>query len=58
MKRLDHAEEVRRQIREKEQLKVAERHSFFEEGVRINEEARARRNKLDSIKQKKLSELR
>lgn len=57
-KRLDHAKEVRKQIRQKEQIKASDRHSFFEEGVRINEEARARRNKLDTIKQKKLSELR
>ncbi|XP_038065130.1 cilia- and flagella-associated protein 45-like [Patiria miniata] len=57
-KRLRHAEDVRKQIRQKEQLKVSERHSFFEEGVRLNEEARARRSKLDAIKQKKLDELR
>lgn len=56
--RLDHAEEVRRQIREKEQLKVADRTAFFEEGVKINEEARMRRAKLDEIKRKKLDELR
>ncbi|PIK54624.1 putative coiled-coil domain-containing protein [Apostichopus japonicus] len=56
--RLDHAESVRRQIREKEQLRIADRTAFFEEGVRINEEARARRAKLDDIKRKKLTELR
>ena len=57
-KRLLHAEDVRKQIRQKEQLKIGERHSFFEEGVKINEEARARRARLDNIKGKKLKELR
>lgn len=56
--RLTHAEAVRRQIREKEQIRITDRTAFFEEGVRINEEARARRAKLDDIKRKKLNELR
>ncbi|XP_072049363.1 cilia- and flagella-associated protein 45-like [Amphiura filiformis] len=57
-KRLDHAEDVRKQIRQKEQLKVGERNAFFEEGVKIKEEANARRARLDNIKGKKLKELR
>ena len=58
VKRLYHAEDVRKQIREKEQLKVGERNAFFEEGVKIKEEANARRARLDNIKGKKLKELR
>jgi len=56
--RLTHADDVRKQIREKEQLRVSDRNAFFEEGVKINEEARDRRAKLDAIKKKKLGELR
>lgn len=58
VKRLTHAEDVRKQIRHKEQLKVADRNAFFEEGVKINEEARQRRARLDNIKEKKLRDLR
>lgn len=57
-KRHAHAEDVRRQIREKESLRIAERNAFFEEGVKLDEEARARRMKLEEIKRKKLGELR
>ncbi|CAH1796262.1 unnamed protein product [Owenia fusiformis] len=53
-----HAEDVRTQIREKEQQKIHERNAFFEEGVKLDEEARMRRQKLDEIKRKKLGELR
>ncbi|XP_033114442.1 cilia- and flagella-associated protein 45-like [Anneissia japonica] len=53
-----YAESVRKQIREKEVLKINEKNAFFEEGIKINQEARERRAKLDAIKQKKLSELR
>ncbi|XP_077985522.1 cilia- and flagella-associated protein 45-like [Glandiceps talaboti] len=57
-RKLRHADDVRKQIREKEQLRIAERNSFFEEGIKLDEEARARRTKLDDIKRKKLGELR
>ncbi|XP_054760160.1 cilia- and flagella-associated protein 45-like [Lytechinus pictus] len=56
--RLTHADDVRKQIREKEQLRVSDRNAFFEEGVKINDEARDRRAKLDAIKKKKLGALR
>ncbi|XP_074652941.1 cilia- and flagella-associated protein 45-like isoform X2 [Tubulanus polymorphus] len=52
-----HASDVRMQIKEKEQQKIAIRNAFFEEGVQIDAEARARRTKLDEIKKKKLEEL-
>lgn len=56
-KRLVHADDVRAQIRKKEQERIAERNAFFEEGVRLDEEARARRARLDEVKNKKLAEL-
>jgi len=57
-KRLSHADEVRAQIRKKEQERIQDRNSFFEEGVKLDEEARARRVRLDDVKRKKLGELR
>ena len=57
-KRLGHADEVRAQIRKKEQERISDRNAFFEEGVRLDEEARARRTRLDEVKRKKLGELR
>ena len=57
-KRLQHADEVRAQIRERERERILERNAFFEEGVRLDEEARQRRQKLDEVKSKKLQELR
>ena len=51
-------QQVRQQIQEKEAHRVQERNAFFEEGVRLDEEARARRAKLEDIKRKKLEELR
>ncbi|RUS83915.1 hypothetical protein EGW08_008329 [Elysia chlorotica] len=56
-KRHQHADSVRSQIREKELVRIAERNAFFEEGVKLDEEARARRAKLEAIKRKKLTEL-
>ncbi|XP_035674846.1 cilia- and flagella-associated protein 45-like [Branchiostoma floridae] len=55
--RLNHADAVRKQIREKEQVRINDRNAFFEEGVKLDEEARQRRAKLDDIKKKKLNEL-
>ncbi|KAL8592950.1 hypothetical protein ACOMHN_050777 [Nucella lapillus] len=57
-KRLTHADDVRAQIRKKEQERISDRNAFFEEGVKLDEEARARRSRLDDVKRKKLSELR
>ncbi|KAK7471483.1 hypothetical protein BaRGS_00035877 [Batillaria attramentaria] len=57
-KRLAHADDVRAQIRQKEQERIADRNNFFEEGVKLDEEARARRARLDEVKRKKLGELR
>ena len=55
---LSYAQEIRQQIREKEQVRIQERSKFFEEGVKLDQEARARRHKIDDIKRKKLQELR
>ena len=57
-KRHYHADEVRDQIREKEQLRISERNAFFEEGVKLDHEARQRRVKLEDVKKKKLETLR
>ena len=53
-----YAEEVRVQIKDKEQQRIRARQQFFEEGVKLDEEARQRRSRLDDIKRKKLEELR
>lgn len=58
MKNTKYAKEVRAQIKEKEQERIAARNAFFEEGVRLDDEARARRAKLDAVKKQKLEELR
>ncbi|XP_044128937.1 cilia- and flagella-associated protein 45-like [Bufo gargarizans] len=55
---IKHAGELRRQVRENEQKQVLERIDHFEEGKRLDEEARQRRARLDELKQKKLEELR
>ena len=44
-------------MREKEKERVQERNAFFEEGVKLDQEAKERRQKLDEIKQRKLREL-
>lgn len=56
-KRHAHADDVRSQIREKERARIADRNAFFEEGVKLDEEARERRMKLEAVKKKKLGEL-
>jgi len=53
-----YAEEVRVQIKDKEAHRIRARQQFFEEGVKLDEEARMRRSRLDDIKRKKLDELR
>lgn len=45
------------QIRENELNRIEERKAFFEEGIKLDEEARMRRAKLEEIKRKKLEEL-
>eukprot|EP00051_Salpingoeca_urceolata_P004904 m.68742 g.68742 ORF g.68742 m.68742 type:complete len:558 (+) comp13925_c0_seq1:220-1893(+) len=56
-KRRDFQKEIRSQIVEKESERVGHRKEFFEEGRRLDQEAQARRKKLDEIKQRKLAEL-
>ena len=47
--KMKHADEVRKQIIDKEALKMADRKAFFEEGVKMEEEARQRRARLDEV---------
>ena len=47
--RMKHADDVRKQIIDKETIKMSERKAFFEEGVKMEEEARQRRAKLDEV---------
>ncbi|KAF5915427.1 hypothetical protein HPG69_003936, partial [Diceros bicornis minor] len=56
--RLQHANELRRQVRENQQKQVQDRIATFEEGRRLKEEAQKRRERIDDIKKKKLEELR
>lgn len=42
VRRHQHAEEVRQQVREKEKDRVKARNAFFEEGIKLDQEARAR----------------
>lgn len=58
VRRHQHADEVRQQIREKEKERVKATNSFFEEGIKLDQEAKARRKKLDEIKKRKLHGLR
>ena len=53
--KMKHADEVRKQIIDKEALKMADRKAFFEEGVKMEEEARQRRARLDEVNHKILS---
>uniref|UniRef100_A0A2K6G3N8 Cilia- and flagella-associated protein 45 n=1 Tax=Propithecus coquereli TaxID=379532 RepID=A0A2K6G3N8_PROCO len=55
---LQHANELRRQVRENQQKQVQSRIATFEEGQRLKEEAQKRRERIDEIKRKKLEELR
>lgn len=50
-------ENLQKQIRENELIRIQERKAFFEEGLRLDEEAQQRRARLDEIKRKKLEEL-
>lgn len=57
MKLSAYADDVRNQIREKERERVRARESFFEEGIKMDNLAKERRQKLDEIKRRKLKEL-
>ena len=48
---------LQKQIRDNEVSRINDRKVFFEECIRLDEEARARRAKLDDIIRKKLEEL-
>ena len=41
-RRHEHAEEVRKQVKEKEKEKVMGRKAFFEEGIKLDQEAKER----------------
>lgn len=56
-RRAAYAEDVRTQIKEKEKERVHARQSFFQEGIKLDQEAKERRQKLDEIKRRKLKEL-
>lgn len=56
--RLQHANELRRQVREHQQKQVQGRIAAFEEGRRLEEEAQKRRERIADIKRTKLEELR
>jgi len=56
-RRAVYAEDVRTQIKEKEKERVHARQSFFHEGIKLDQEAKERRQKLDEIKRRKLKEL-
>ena len=47
--KLRNADEVRQQIRNKEIEKLEERKTHFEEGIRMEEEARLRRVRLNEV---------
>ncbi|XP_041909938.1 cilia- and flagella-associated protein 45 [Arvicola amphibius] len=55
---LQHANELRRQVRENQQKHVQDRLATFEEGRRLKEEAQKRRERIEDIKKQKLEELR
>jgi hypothetical protein len=57
-KRHRFADDLRDQIVRHEKQKVEERAAFFDEGIKLDEQARLRRARLDEIKTQKLNELR
>ncbi|CAH8462056.1 unnamed protein product [Heterobilharzia americana] len=57
LKSTQNLKDLRHQICEKERERIAERNAAFEEGVRLNEEARLRRLRLNEAKTRKLKEL-
>ncbi len=56
-KALQHAEAIRRQVRERELSAIAKRREVLKEADRLMEEAHQRRIRLNEIKEKKLQEL-
>lgn len=54
----EYADQVRQQIREREQQRISQRNAFFDEGVKLDDEAKQRRQRLEDIKRQKLDELR
>jgi hypothetical protein len=57
-KRHRFANDLREQIIQHEKQKVQERATFFDEGIKVDEQAKLRRIRLDQIKTQKLNELR
>jgi hypothetical protein len=53
-----HIKSLQTQIRENELQRMEERKTFFEEGARIEQQARLKAARLEEIKRKKLNELR
>ena len=53
-----HSDELREQIRKREAARIAERNHFFEEAIKVKEEARLARQKLEAAKARKMVELR
>lgn len=56
--RMQHAQELRRQVRENQQKLVQDRIATFEEGRRLKEEAQRRSERINEVKKKKIEELR
>lgn len=56
--RMQHVQELRRQVRENQQKLVQERIATFEEGRRLKEEAQRRSERINDVKKKKIEELR
>lgn len=54
---MKHSKEIRAQIAAKEKEKINERQAFFAEGRKYMEENKLHRQKIESIKEKKLKEL-
>jgi len=57
-KRSKFSDDVRAQIRDKERQRISERNRYFEEGIKLDEEAKQRQLKLEEVKKRKLEELR
>jgi len=48
--RLKYADHVRKQIIDKETVRLAERKAVFEEGIKMEEEARRRKLRLEAVR--------
>lgn len=57
LRQKNYSDNLQKQIRSNEVQRIQERRKFFEEGIKLDEEAKLRRAKLDEIKKKKLEEL-